>query len=163
HRMWGAARHDRATDVHRPLLGSVMALGPLGGTAPAMIRVHLDMVGLAKEQHASLTRRLSEAADVPTAQVAIIYSHTHSGGVFRRDRMAMPGGELIASYLERVGVSLADACRQAIAAMQPATISYAAGRCDLAANRDYWDEARHGYVCGLNPDAAADDTVMVGR
>jgi hypothetical protein len=163
HRMWGAARHDRATGVHRPLFGSVMALGRREETAPAMLRVHVDMVGLAKEQHKTLTRLLSEAADVAPEQVAIIYSHTHSGGVFRRDRMAMPGGELIAPHLERVGVSLADACRQAIATMQPATISYAAGRCDLAANRDYWDEARHGYVCGLNPDSAADDTVLVGR
>ena len=163
HRMWGAARHDRATGVHRPLLGSVMALGPVDGIAPALIRVHLDMVGLAQGEHETLTQRLCDAANVEPEQVAVIYSHTHSGGVFRRDRMAMPGGELIASHLERVGISLAEACRQAVAAMQPATIAYAVGHCDLAANRDYWDEARHGYVCGLNPDAAADDTVLVGR
>jgi hypothetical protein len=47
--------------------------------------------------------------------------------------------------------------------MQPATISYAEGHCALAGNRDYWDAARQAYVCGLNPDVAADDTVIAAR
>ncbi len=31
HRMWGAARHDAATGVHRPLHIDVLILEPLGG------------------------------------------------------------------------------------------------------------------------------------
>lgn len=163
HRMWGAARHDRATGIHRPLFGSIMALGPVDGGAPVLLRVHLDMVGLVQEQHEALARRLAGVANIPREQVAILSSHTHSGGVLWPDRMALPGGELIAPHLERVGATLADACRQAVVALQPATITYAVGHCDLAANRDYWDDTTNSYVCGLNPDATADDSVLVAR
>jgi hypothetical protein len=33
----------------------------------------------------------------------------------------------------------------------------------MAGNRDYWDVERELYACGYNPDAPADDTVMVAR
>jgi hypothetical protein len=33
----------------------------------------------------------------------------------------------------------------------------------MAANRDYWDERRGGYVCGFNPDASAAETLVIGR
>jgi hypothetical protein len=50
-----------------------------------------------------------------------------------------------------------------VAAMRPGTISYAVGRCNMAGNRDYWDDSSKGHVCGYNPDALADDTVVVAR
>ena len=31
HRMWGAAAHERATGIHRPLLADVLWLEPLAG------------------------------------------------------------------------------------------------------------------------------------
>src|SRR5205823_6417815 len=31
HRMWGAATHDRATGVHRPLLATALWIGPAAG------------------------------------------------------------------------------------------------------------------------------------
>jgi hypothetical protein len=33
----------------------------------------------------------------------------------------------------------------------------------MAANRDYWDAERGAFSCGFNPDAPADDTVLVAR
>jgi hypothetical protein len=50
--------------------------------------------------------------------------------------------------------------REASAGRQPATITYGHGRCDLAANRDYFDEERQQFVCGYNPTGPADDTVL---
>src|SRR5207237_2674945 len=41
--------------------------------------------------------------------------------------------------------------------------TYATGRCGMNANRDYWDEASGGYACGFNPDAPADETVVLAR
>ena len=55
HRMWGAARHDRATGVHRPLIADVLTLAPLGGDGTPLIRVHLDAVGLSLLSGAHLT------------------------------------------------------------------------------------------------------------
>jgi hypothetical protein len=163
HRMWGAARHDRATGVHRPLAADVLVFAPAEGTAPPLIRAQLDMVGLAPDQHEELARILCEAGGVPRQRVVVTYSHAHAGGFFVPDRMALPGGELIAPHLRQVGENLRQACRQAVAALQEVTITYAAGRCSLAANRDYWDDALQGYACGFNPDGPADDTVLVAR
>ena len=42
-------------------------------------------------------------------------------------------------------------------------MTYATGRCNMAANRDYWDETNHRYVVSYNPDKPADDTVLAVR
>jgi hypothetical protein len=65
--------------------------------------------------------------------------------------------------LEELRGKLSQASQQAAENMQEVIITYATGRCNLAANRDYWDEAYGHFVCGYNPDAEADDTVIVAR
>jgi len=163
HRMWGAARHDRATGVHRPLFGDVLALGASATTGVDFLRCYLDGVGLGEQEDTALRLHLAEATDLPPERVAILYSHTHSGGLFWAERQALPGGELIPSYLADLTAKLTVAARAAIAGVTPVVVSYATGRCDLAGNRDYWDDEFHGHTCGYNPDAPADDTVLVGR
>lgn len=163
HPLWGAARHHRSTGVHRPLTAEVMAFGPVDGSGPQLIRAQLDLPGLVKSQHNALLRALSESSGLPTDQLVISYSHTHAAGWFIPDRFEMPGGDLIPPYLETLGSKLQTACRQALANYQAVIITYAEGRCNMAANRDYWDEANGIYACGFNPDAPADDTVMVAR
>jgi hypothetical protein len=165
HRMWGAARHDQATGVHQPLIGDVLVFEPLQphGTASRMIRVQIDQVGLGQEAHEQLRYSISQAGAVALEQVIITYSHTHSGGFFTPDRVPLPGGDLIPAYLDELGATLQNACREAIEQVQEVTISYATGWCDMAANRDCWDEELNGYVCGYNPDGSTDNTVLVGR
>lgn len=163
HRMWGAAKHDRATGVHKPLFGDVMVLGPADGTAPGLLRVYLDLCNLRQAQHDQLLLALSQATGTPVEHVIISYSHTHASGWFSPDRYGMPGGDLIPPYLEEMRVRLEKAAREAAAGMEEVFVTYASGRCSMAANRDYWDEERGHFVCGLNPDAKAEDTVMVAR
>jgi hypothetical protein len=163
HRVWGAARHDRSTGIHRPLYADVMAFAPADASAPALLRVQLDLVGLVKAQHETMARRLSAAAGIPPEQVVITYSHTHASGRFEPDRFELPGGELLPAYLEQLYDAVEAAGCAAVAGMQQASIAYAVGRCNMAANRDYWDQERRGYVCGYNPDAPADDTLIAGR
>ncbi|MBI2952164.1 neutral/alkaline non-lysosomal ceramidase N-terminal domain-containing protein [bacterium] len=163
HRLWGAARHDRSTGVHRPLFADVMVLGPVDGPGVSLIRAQLDLCGLVRDQHEDLTRALSEAGGVSPDRVVLTYSHTHSSGWFVPDRFEFPGGELILPYLKDLGAKLQDACPRAVANVQEAYITYASGRCDMAANRDGYDEEFGRHVCGFNPDAPADETVIVGR
>jgi hypothetical protein len=163
HRMWGAARHDRATGLHRPLFADVIALGPLEDGEVGCLQVHIDGVGLAENQDDALRRGISRATGVAVERIVLIYSHTHAGGVFWPDRIALPGGELIPSYLEDLGEKLAQAAGAAIRQLRPVTITYGTGWCDLAVNRDYWDEEMGGYTCGYNPDGPADKTVVVAR
>lgn len=163
HRVWGAARHDRATGVHKPLLADVMAVGPIDDATPHLLRAHLDLVNLTQKQHDELLQALSETTDLPVEKVMISYSHTHASGWFSPDRREFPGGEKIPAYLREMRSKLQQAGRQAVANMQEVFITYATGRCNMAANRDYWDEANGHFVCGFNPDAPADDTVLVAR
>jgi hypothetical protein len=75
-----------------------------------------------------------------------------------------PGGELIGPYLDQLGIALLEACREALDALEPATLTWATGSCDLACDRDLADPDADGrIVCGFNPAVKADDTLVVGR
>ena len=164
HRMWGAARHDRATGVHRPILGDVLVFGPVDAPGEIrLVRAHVDLVGLVARQHAALVDSLSVAAGVEQDRVDVTYSHTHSSGWYAPDRFEMPGGELIEPFLKDVEKKLAQACGEALAGVREVLITYARGHCNMAADRDYRDEVFGGYVCGYNPEGKGDDTLLVGR
>ena len=163
HPMWGAARHHRSTGVHKPLWADVIAMGPVNDDAPQGLRAFVDLVQLMQDQHDKALSAMSGAVNLTIENTILSYSHTHASGVFKLDRAHLPGGEMIPGYLEELPVKLAEASRQAVENMQEVFITYAIGRCDLAVNRDYWDEAYGHYVCGYNPDAPADDTVLVAR
>jgi len=70
---------------------------------------------------------------------------------------------LIPSYLRQVGERTAELVSEATGKLAPADILYGAGRCNLAANRDFFDQASNQFVCGFNPVTPADDTVLVAR
>jgi hypothetical protein len=136
---------------------------PSEGTGEPFLRVQLDHVGLAKEQGDALVRAASEGAGIPAERVLLTFSHSHSAGFLVPDRMELPGGELIAVYLDGLGGTVRDLAREALADLGEVVIAYGQGRCDLAANRDYWDAERGLHACGYNPEKKADDTVMVAR
>ena len=164
HRMWGAARHDRATGVHRPILGDVLVFGSVDAPGEIrLVRAHLDLVGLIAQQYAALVNALGDAAAVGPDRVDVTFSHTHASGWYAPDRFGMPGGELIEPFLKEVGEKLAEACEEAISGLREVLVTYASGHCGMAADRDYRDEVFDGYVCGYNPEGNGDDTLLVGR
>lgn len=166
HRLWGAARQDRATGVHRPLTCEVMAFAALTdepGEPARHVRATLDLCGMVDSQYEAMVRILSQVTGAAPDNIAISCSHTHASGWFSPDRIPLPGGELIPGYINDLYQKVRHAAEQAMAAMQEVSISYATGRCDMATNRDYWDAERGIYACGFNPDEPADDTVMVVR
>lgn len=164
HRMWGAASHERATGVHRPLVATLLWLEPLAGDrARGQLIVALDHCIFDKAEVDRLIAAICRASDITPAQVLITTSHTHGCGLMLRSRADLPGGDLIGPYLDGVAQRLADLAPLAIQQSQPATILYGTGRCNLAAHRDAWDERTKQFVCGLNPTGVADDTVLVAR
>ena len=168
HRMWGAASHDRATGVHRPLLATALWLQESPGTAvpgdgEAQLVIALDHCVIDSAEMTRLREAASHSAGIAPEQVHIALSHTHGSGWMSRARSHFPGGDLIGPYLDDVARKLAQVALQAKNARQPATILYGHGRCNLAGQRDYWDAANRQFVCGFNPDGIADDTVLVAR
>ena len=65
-----------------------------------LIRAQLDMVMLLASDHRALQTAIAARADTAIENIEITYSHTHAGGLFLPDRHELPGGDLIADYLE---------------------------------------------------------------
>jgi hypothetical protein len=168
HRMWGAAAHDRSEGVHRPLeLSAQVFESPEVSSSVTpdarQVVIALDHCLLFAPEMEALLERIGSANRLEREQVTVAFSHTHAAGLMDPRRSDLPGGDLIAPYLEQLGESAAEAVAEALAGVDNVCITYAAGRCDLAAHRDYWDEQNELFVCGLNPHAPADDTLLVAR
>lgn len=170
HRMWGAARHDQSEGVHRPLTATVLYLGsngtqdsPSNDPLSEQVLLGMDHCLLSDREVKRLVDAISRSAEVAPESIVVTYSHTHAAGLMLEDRHELPGGDLIPAYMEQVAHRLADAARLAKESATLGTIVYGYGKCDLARHRDYWDEERQEYVCGFNPGAPADDTILVGR
>tara|TARA_A100001037_G_scaffold264973_1_gene256162 strand:+ start:1423 stop:2868 length:1446 start_codon:yes stop_codon:yes gene_type:complete len=164
HRMWGAARHDAATGVHRPLQANVIVLEPLSGDNDTrFVRVQLELVNLTGEQMDRLAANVGEATGTPAERVLFTFSHSHASGNYAPGRRGLPGGDLIGPFLDDLNAKVTSLAESALSSVEETAITYAFGRCDMAQNRDYCDEANGIYATGYNPDRSGEDTVLVGR
>lgn len=184
HRMWGAAKHERATGVHRPLRATVAVFEAVragdfqspsvaaeahgrrlevAGTESCQILIALDHCILGAVEHGQLVAHIAQATGQAAGSILVVFSHTHGAGLMGLERASLPGGDLIPGYLRSVAECAAGLVKEALAKLAPADITYGNGRCNLAAHRDFWDAERQLYACGFNPTAPADDTVLVAR
>lgn len=164
HRMWGAATHERATGVHRPLTATVLWLEPEGGDpSQALVVASLDHCLLDAGEIDLLRGSIAATTGVRPAQAQIALTHTHGAGLMSRSRAELPGGELIGSYLDGLAQQMGVLAAAAKSQSQPATIVYGTGSCGLATHRDFLDPATGQYVCGFDPDGPADQTLLVAK
>jgi hypothetical protein len=162
HRMWGAALHDRATGVHRPLTATALWLAPVDDSARQLV-LGLDHCLLDRSEFERIRDRVGRAAGIAATDVHVSMSHTHGSAWMSRSRSHLPGGDLIGPYLDRMAETCGRVAVAAAQAARPAMIVYGTARCALAAHRDFRDPATGQFVCGFNPDGAADDTVLVAN
>jgi len=169
HRMWGAATHDRATGIHRPLTATVLAISPADdrssdtASQQTLLFIAVDHCLLWHEEMNSLLGALEVASGLPREQITVFFSHTHAAGLMGLERCELPGGDLIPDYLEQLAVRLSAAAEMASQSRQVANVAYGTGHCGLARNRDFFDADADRYVCGFNPDGTTDDTVSVAK
>ena len=78
HRNWGAALHDRAAGVHRPLVASVLTLAPASGGGPECVLVSLDLGWLRPREMAALLQALRQGTGASPEHLAVTFSHTHA-------------------------------------------------------------------------------------
>jgi hypothetical protein len=162
-RNWGAAAFDLAQGVHRPLLATALTL-QAAADQPPLVLVALDLGWWRDRDDEAIVRHgVLDAIGLPEERLIMALSHTHAGPCTSLLNADRPGGQLIRPYLE----ALRDACVQAIEeALERATeaqLTWGMGRCALASNRDLRDAGRTRFLTGYNPDATADDTLLVGR
>jgi hypothetical protein len=162
-RNWGAATHDVAEGIHRPLTATALTIRSADGGNP-LVLVALDLGWWKSLEDERLVRgAVIDALRLSPERVMINCSHTHAGPAVSREDKDQPGGALIAPYLDRVGDAVVRAVRRAIDTEVPGTLTWTTGRCGLAVNRDLPDPSKDRWVTGFNPAAAADDAVLVGR
>jgi hypothetical protein len=160
HRMWGAAKHEQATGVHRPLRATVAVFAPLDGEGRQVL-VALDHCVLGAVEHRNLVSTISAISHVAGEEILVVFSHTHGAGLMGLDRAGLPGGEHIPPYLERLGERAGALAKEALGSLVPTSIVYGQGRCALGTHRDFWDGSQ--YVCGHNPGVPVDDSLVVAR
>jgi len=163
-RCWGAALHEAAEGVHRPFFATALALEPLDqASAKPQVILSIDLGWLEPPETEEMLARFRAAGALEGAQLLTLLSHTHAGANLSMGVSDRPGAELIRPYFDQMVDTASEAVREALGRTEPVWMSFGAGGCDLAVNRDLWDEEFGEYVCGFNPDGTADDTVMVGR
>ena len=164
-RNWGAARHDLAESVHRPLWLTVMTLESL---EDGRRLVYLDAdLGWWRtlETFRRFQTRLLEALPVEDAELIIALSHTHSGPPLMEPDPSLPGSALLKAWMDSLPDLAITAVRKAIATASEATLDWQTGHCGLATVRDLPDPApdRDRILCGYHPEGRPDDTLLVGR
>ena len=167
HRMWGAAKHERATGVHRPLRATVAVFeaAEAHGSLPEtrQILLALDHCVLGAVEHDQLVTHVAQASGQPKETILVVFSHTHAAGLMGLERASLPGGDLIPGYLRSIAERAAELVKKCWGHLVPASIVYGQGRCNLAGHRDFFDERLNQFVCGFTPGGPADDTVLVAR
>src|SRR5688572_26151150 len=88
HRMWGAATHDRATGIHRPLSATVVCL--LAENTPSAdpwVLVSLDHCLFWPQEMADVIAGVTQSAKIPRERLLITFSHTHGAGLMGYERL----------------------------------------------------------------------------
>ncbi len=162
-RNWGAAKHDVATGIHRPLILTCVTFQSSPELKP-LVLIGADLGWWRNAEDELLFRtKLVKALNIELENLMFCLSHTHAGPVLSREESSKPGGEYIISYLDKLFINSVNAFNDAIASAVPAVLTWHSGTCALAANRDLPDPSSDRFVVGFNAEESADDTLLVGR
>ncbi len=151
HRMWGAAKHERSTGIHRPLFADAVIIESADASQRHVFAM-LDHCMFRPPEMSELRRRTCELLKLPPERLTILFSHTHGAGLLTRERSHFPGGDLIGPYLDALPGRIAEVVNSAIKTVQPVTLTYGSVDCRMGHHRDAFDEAAGIFVCGFNPD-----------
>jgi len=162
HRMWGAAEHDRATGVHRPLTATALYLAPFEGAAGVLV-LGLDHCLFDRDEFERIRERVAREVGLKPSDIQVSMSHTHGSAWMSRTRAHLPGGDMIGPYLDGMIETCARIAREAASGLRSATVVYGTARCALARHRDFWDSVSKQFVCGFNPEGPADDAVLLAK
>ncbi len=170
-RNWGAAKHDVAESIHRPLTLTALALSTHSQATPTLVLVDADL-GWWKtpSTFAEFQRRVLGELSLDSAHFLFALSHTHAGPPLMQPDDSLPGSELLQEWMTKLVDTTIDTVRKASRTMFAATLDWHTGQCALAAMRDLPEPLTDGndtkadrYLCGYNPQGEPDQTLLVGR
>lgn len=146
-----AGRKAPAEGAEQDLFAKALAIEDLEGNRVVILT--LDLIGVQDRLRAAVTARVEQQHQLPPHALLMNASHTHCGPAYGRDECA--------DYFKRLSDTLVDLVDQALAGLEPATLSYCRARCGFAMNRRTPTES--GYRNHPNPAGPVDHTVPVLR
>ncbi len=164
-REWGAAKHSTAQSIHRPLFLTALTFQSESGKKP-LVLVAADLgFWRSRAPFQKLRSKLQETFSLEPAHLMFGLSHTHSSVTLTEADPKLPGGHLLGPYIDLLEQAATDAIQAALEHAEEALLDWHYSRCTLAGNRDLPDPSPGStrFVCGYNPSADADDTLLVGR
>src|SRR5262249_50953677 len=112
-RNWGAAKHDLAESIHRPLTLTALTLST-SPDGPVQVFVDADL-GWWKSLLTSqrFLSRLHTELSLDPAQLIFAITHTHSGPPLMDEDQSLPGGSLLREWFERLFTATVETVRKA--------------------------------------------------
>lgn len=164
-RNWGAAAHDVADSIHRSLTLTALTLST-GPDQPPLVLVDADLGwwrGL--DVFRRFQKQVLDALDLEAGQLIFALSHTHAGPPLMDADEALPGCDILKTWMEELPRATIATVRDALAAPFDGIIDWTTGRCTLATVRDLPDPDPKAdrFLCGYSPEGEPDDTLIVGR
>ena len=165
-RNWGAALHDVASSIHRPLTLTALTIASIDSGEAPIVLIDADLgwwktpQAFERVQHELLARH-----QLAANRFGFALSHTHAGPPLMEPDHTLPGSDFIAAWMDRIISGASYAIGSALATATESLLEWHTGRCNLAAYRDLPDPdtSRARILCGYNPTGSGDDTLVVGR
>ena len=113
-RNWGAAKHDEARAIHRPLFLTAITLAPSSG-GQALVLVEADLGWWKSPQtFQKFLSRLQQTLDVAPANLIFALSHTHSAPPLMDADDSLPGSGLHRKWMAELFESTVRTVREAL-------------------------------------------------
>lgn len=161
-RNWGSARHEVAEGVHRPLTATAIAFD--GGAEHLVVLVSLDLsFWRSAAEERQLREAILKASGLGETELILHQTHSHSAPPTAVEFSSRPGGDKIGDFRRLIVARTCDAIRTSLARSRPAVLTWGRGSCRLAFDRHFQPAVNSPPLIGLNPQVAADDTVMIAR
>lgn len=147
--------------MHRPFYLTALALRQDRDADPVVL-ISVDLgVWRRAEDEWHVRGAVLDACGLDPARVMVHLTHTHAGPSTNSLDHGAAGGELVPGYVDLLREAAVAASAEAVGSCAPSTLTVAAGTSAVAACRDLPVGTR--YAVGFNPDAPADDTLLVAR
>ena len=133
-----AARKGPATGKAHDLWAKAFALEDSSGKKAVIVT--LDVCGITSDVEIPVVKEIEKQTGIPRAGIALSVSHTHCGPVVGENLLSMyplTPADLAktVAYTNVLKTKLAKVAAEAVAALQPAQISWGMGKSDFAVNR----------------------------
>ena len=101
-RNWGAAEHDTADAIHRPLTLTAFTLTATSGGDP-LVLVDADLGWWRRRQlFQQFRERLLKELSLDTSRLIFALSHTHASAPLMDSDSSLPGNELLGDWMEHI-------------------------------------------------------------